>query len=101
MGRLAMGSSALGMSLGVDVKVLKDAPGPQRISAWKPGEGSVAWGMAVVLVAVLVSAQSSVECQSHPARDSTWSPRNLAARESCLPLQPARPSASTCHAAGG
>lgn len=50
MGRLAMGSRALGMSRGVEVKVLKDAPGPQRMSAWKPGEGSVAWGMAVLLL---------------------------------------------------
>jgi hypothetical protein len=29
----------------VEVKVLKEAPGPQRMMAWKPGEGSVACGM--------------------------------------------------------
>lgn len=40
-----MGNRALGISLGVDVKVLNDAPGPHRMSAWKPGEGSVACGM--------------------------------------------------------
>ena len=39
MGLLAMGSSAFGISLGVDVKVLNEAPGPQRIKAWKPGAG--------------------------------------------------------------
>ena len=36
----------MGMSRGVEVKVLKDAPGPHRMMAWKPGEGSVACGMA-------------------------------------------------------
>lgn len=46
MGRFAMGSSAFGISFGVDVNVLNDAPGPHRMSAWKPGEGRVAWGMA-------------------------------------------------------
>jgi hypothetical protein len=45
MGLFAMGSSALGISFGVDVNVLNDAPGPHRMSAWKPGEGSVAWGI--------------------------------------------------------
>lgn len=34
-----MGNRAFGISLGVDVKVLNDAPGPHRISAWKPGGG--------------------------------------------------------------
>jgi hypothetical protein len=40
-----MGSSAFGISFGVDVNVLNDAPGPHRMSAWKPGEGKVAWGI--------------------------------------------------------
>jgi hypothetical protein len=30
------------------VKVLKEAPGPHRMRAWKPGVGSVACGMARV-----------------------------------------------------
>jgi len=30
------------MSFGEDVKVLREAPGPHRMTAWKPGEGSVA-----------------------------------------------------------
>lgn len=33
-----MGISALGKSSGVDVKVLKDSPGPHNIKAWKSGE---------------------------------------------------------------
>ena len=45
MGRFAMGSRAFGISLGDDVNVVKDAPGPHKISAWKPGEGRVACGM--------------------------------------------------------
>jgi hypothetical protein len=47
MGLFAIGSSALGMSLGVDVKVLKEAPGPHSIIAWKPGAGSTACGIVV------------------------------------------------------
>ena len=35
--------------MGVDVKVLNDAPGPHRMMAWKPGEGRVAWGILAVL----------------------------------------------------
>jgi hypothetical protein len=35
----------LGISCGVDVKVVKDAPGPHRMRAWKPGGGKVACGM--------------------------------------------------------
>ena len=35
MGRLATGSRAFGKSSGVEVNVLKDTPGPQRIRAWK------------------------------------------------------------------
>jgi hypothetical protein len=42
MGLFAMGSSAFGMSLGDDVKVLNEAPGPHNIIAWKPGAGSTA-----------------------------------------------------------
>lgn len=42
-----MGSRAFGMSLGDDVKVLNEAPGPHRMRAWKPGGGRlVAWGIA-------------------------------------------------------
>jgi hypothetical protein len=44
-----MGNSALGISLGVDVKVLNDAPGPHKMMAWKPGEGRVACGILAVL----------------------------------------------------
>jgi hypothetical protein len=47
MGLFAIGSSALGISLGVDVKVLKEAPGPHSIMAWKPGAGSTACGIVV------------------------------------------------------
>jgi hypothetical protein len=36
-----MGNKAFGISLGVDVKVLKEAPGPHRMRAWKPGAGRV------------------------------------------------------------
>lgn len=50
MGLFAMGMSALGKSLGCEVNVLSDNPGPQRIMAWKPGEGRVACGMMVLLV---------------------------------------------------
>jgi hypothetical protein len=49
MGRFAMGSSALGISFGVDVNVLKEAPGPHRMMAWKPGAGRTACGIAVVV----------------------------------------------------
>ena len=34
-----MGISALGKSCGLDVKIFKDAPGPHRITAWRPGAG--------------------------------------------------------------
>lgn len=42
MGLFAMGRSAFGISFGVDVNVLKDAPGPHSMMAWKPGAGSTA-----------------------------------------------------------
>lgn len=42
MGRFAIGMSALGRSLGEDVNVFRETPGPQRIKAWRPGEGIVA-----------------------------------------------------------
>jgi hypothetical protein len=42
MGLFAIGRSALGISFGVDVKVLNEAPGPHNIIAWKPGAGSTA-----------------------------------------------------------
>jgi hypothetical protein len=45
MGLFAIGSSAFGISLGVDVNVLKDAPGPHSIIAWNPGAGSTACGI--------------------------------------------------------
>jgi hypothetical protein len=57
MGLFAIGSSALGISLGVDVKVLKEAPGPHSIMAWKPGAGSTACGIVVTGVC----AQRDVE----------------------------------------
>ena len=34
-----MGINALGFSSGIEVKVLNDRPGPQRIRAWKPNCG--------------------------------------------------------------
>jgi hypothetical protein len=37
-----MGMSAFGRSLGEDVKVLSETPGPHKINAWRPGEGCVA-----------------------------------------------------------
>lgn len=47
MGRLAIGRRALGFSSGLEVKVGKDDPGPQRMRAWSPVEGiDTAWGMA-------------------------------------------------------
>ena len=49
MGLFATGSSALGMSLGDDVKVDSEAPGPHSISAWKPGEGRVACGIVFAM----------------------------------------------------
>ena len=54
MGLFAMGSNAFGISFGVDVNVLNDAPGPQRMSAWKPGEGSVAWGILEKTLSIIV-----------------------------------------------
>lgn len=49
MGRLAIGIRAFENSLGVDVNVLKDSPGPQRIKACKPGAGIVACGIVEVV----------------------------------------------------
>ena len=46
MGRFAIGIRALGMSLGFDVNVLMEAPGPHNMRAWNPGGGMVAWGIA-------------------------------------------------------
>jgi hypothetical protein len=37
----------LGISAGLEVNVLIEAPGPQRIIAWKPGGGIVECGMLV------------------------------------------------------
>lgn len=45
MGRFAMGTRALGNSLGFDVNVFSDAPGPQRMKAWKLVAGKVACGI--------------------------------------------------------
>jgi hypothetical protein len=47
MGRFAMGNKAFGMSLGFEVNVVNEAPGPHSMRAWKPGAGSVACGMIV------------------------------------------------------
>jgi hypothetical protein len=45
MGLFAMGTSAFGNSFGFDVNVFSDTPGPHKMRAWKPVEGSVACGM--------------------------------------------------------
>jgi hypothetical protein len=50
MGRFAIGNSAFGISFGVDVKVLYEAPGPHNISAWKPGDGRVVCGMVPLIL---------------------------------------------------
>lgn len=42
MGRLAIGIKALENSTGFEAKMLRDAPGPHRMKACKPGEGTVA-----------------------------------------------------------
>jgi hypothetical protein len=70
MGRFATGRRALGMSLGDEVKVLSEAPGPHRMMAWKPGEGNVAWGMVeYVNMLVLVLCREIQECRC-PAKMS-------------------------------
>lgn len=46
IGLFAMGTSALGKSLGVDVKVFKETPGPHKIKACRPGLGNVACGIS-------------------------------------------------------
>lgn len=38
MGRFPIGTSALGKSSGVEVKVFNETPGPQNMSAWKSGD---------------------------------------------------------------
>jgi hypothetical protein len=49
IGRFATGSSALGFSSGFAVKVGNDEPGPHRMSACRPGDGTVtAWGIVGV-----------------------------------------------------
>lgn len=47
MGRLATGTRAFGNSEGLEVNVLSESPGPQSMTAWKPGDGAmvVAWGI--------------------------------------------------------
>jgi hypothetical protein len=52
MGLFAIGSIALGISSGDDVKVLNEAPGPHSIIAWNPGAGSTACGIVMVLLCV-------------------------------------------------
>lgn len=54
MGRLAMGISALERSRGLEVKVLSDSPGPHRIKAWRPGDGTVACGMLIPIFVCLL-----------------------------------------------
>lgn len=49
IGLFAMGTRAFGNSSRFDVKVSSDAPGPQSMRAWKPGEGRVACGMVMLL----------------------------------------------------
>jgi hypothetical protein len=64
MGRFAIGRRAFGVSWGADVKVLKEAPGPHSMRAWKPGVGSVACGIARVAVAVAVAVAGRGVCWS-------------------------------------
>jgi hypothetical protein len=45
IGRFAMGIRALEKSLALEVNVLSDSPGPHRMRACRPGEGTVACGM--------------------------------------------------------
>ena len=40
MGRFAIGMRLFGYSSGLDVKVLRETPGPHRIRAWKPVAGT-------------------------------------------------------------
>lgn len=40
MGRFAIGVRAFGNSSGLDVKVLRETPGPHRMMAWKPVGGT-------------------------------------------------------------
>lgn len=54
MGLFATGTRAFGKSAGFEVKVSREAPGPQRMTAWKPGEGRVAWGIAKTAPLLLV-----------------------------------------------
>lgn len=70
MGRFAMGTSALGKSSGVEVKVLKESPGPHNIKAWKSGEAGDLAGM------VRIQAQSL--CYWYAGeRDSAILPGNM------------------------
>lgn len=46
MGLFATGIRALGKSSGVEVNVLKETPGPQRMRAWKSWESGVLAGIA-------------------------------------------------------
>ena len=55
IGLFAIGTSALGKSSRLEVKVSRGAPGPHRIIAWKPGEGSVACGMVMACECMCVS----------------------------------------------
>lgn len=44
-----MGRSALGRAVGLEVKGVKERPGPQRMRAWRPGDGGkVACGILLV-----------------------------------------------------
>lgn len=45
---MAIGTRAFEKSFGFEVKVLSDAPGPHRMKACRPGEGSVACGIVGV-----------------------------------------------------
>jgi len=48
MGLFAIGMSALGKSLGFELKGFIDSPGPHRMKAWNPVGGMFACGMAKV-----------------------------------------------------
>lgn len=60
MGRLAIGTRALGKSFGFEVKVLRDTPGPHNMKACSPDEGSVACGIFAGCFVITRSSSSAV-----------------------------------------
>lgn len=57
-----MGSIALGISSGDDVKVLNEAPGPHSMMAWKPGAGRTACGILDAVYGEGVYVYMHVHC---------------------------------------